>query len=73
MADEHVPPTNPPHWKQRKVTKKNYSQISVYMSQGEKEAFDRICEYWACSKAEAFRTMVRYFDVNLGLSKPPKK
>jgi hypothetical protein len=33
------------------------------------EALRRICDYWGATKSEVIRTMIRYFDVNLGLNK----
>lgn len=58
---------------QRPGGARKHVQIGVYMSDAEIVALQRICEYWAASKAEAIRTMIRYFDANLGLNKkvPP--
>jgi hypothetical protein len=50
---------------------RKHVQIGVYLSDAEIVAFGRICDYWAASKAESIRTMIRYFDANLGLNKKP--
>jgi hypothetical protein len=52
----------------RASTRRNV-HLYAYLNDEEVEAFRRVCDYWGASKAEAIRTMIRYFDVNLGLNR----
>jgi hypothetical protein len=50
---------------------KNKNQFHFVLSDTDKQTLVDIAEYWGTSQINAFRTMLRYFEVNLGLRRSP--
>lgn len=47
-------------------------QTTVKVSDNEHATWGAIADYYGCSKAEVFRTMLRYFEIHLGLGTRPR-
>lgn len=58
-------------WPEKRGSRRQGAQFSVYLTHSDKAALNRIAEYYGTTRVDALRTMIRFFEVHLNLARKP--